>query len=118
MNPDTLLSMLIQTRAQLPEALDTPFLLQRIPHTPLSLLHPVFPEGGFFVDEETHTALKTLVQWGYLMQPGQQRSEAYVVTDAGLSYSTDRGGSVWDGRERRQQRESRREYPTYMDRRS
>jgi hypothetical protein len=118
MDPYALLSILVETRAKLPNALGTPFLLQRTDQNLLSLSHPMFPEGGVFVDAETHQALQTLVQWGYLTQPKEYDSKGYVVTLAGLSYGAHKNESTWDGTERRQPRDSGKEYPTYMDRRS
>lgn len=100
MNPETLLSMLIQTRAQLPDALDTPFLLQKIDRSSLFLSHPMMPEGRLLVDAETETALHTLVQWGYLAQPKQYDAHGFVVTPAGLDYDS-RKTNTWDGTERR-----------------
>ncbi len=119
MNPDMLLSMLIQTRLKLSEGSDTPFLLQRIARAPLSVSHPMIPEGGFGVDAETLTSFETLVKWGYLKQPKQYDGEGYVITLAGLSYAEHRDGTVWDGTERRQQlRRAGKDLPSFLERRT
>jgi hypothetical protein len=101
MNPEDVLTMLIQAHRHPSVPPSTPFLLRRAHPALPSLSHPIFPEGSFSVDAEIEDALQTLVQWGYLAQPEQLHGQAYLLTPAGLSYAARRDGR-WDGTERRQ----------------
>jgi hypothetical protein len=101
MNSETLLALLIQARAQVPDAPDTPFLLQKNGQALRSLAHPGFPEAGYTIDSEMQTALGSLVQWGYLVQITQDQDTGYLVTPAALSYVAHRHDRPWDGTERR-----------------
>lgn len=99
MNPEDVLTMLIQAHQHPSVPPSTPFLLRRA-HPALPFLsHPRFPNGSFSVDAEIEDALQTLVQWGYLVHSEQDQSTGYLLTPAGLSYAARRDGT-WDGTER------------------
>jgi hypothetical protein len=101
MNPETLLTRLVQAYRELPTAPITPFLLQKIDRVHSTLAHPTFPEGVFSADADMQNALQMLVQWGYLAQSEQDESKGYLLTAAGLNYAARLDGT-WDGTERRQ----------------
>jgi hypothetical protein len=100
MNPETLLTRLVQAYRQLPIAPITPFVLQKAHRALPSLSYPVFPEGSFSVDADMQNALQMLVQWGYLLQSEQAQSTDFLLTPAGLNYAARLDGT-WDGSERR-----------------
>jgi hypothetical protein len=100
MNPETLLTCLVQAYRKLPTAPITPFVLQKANRVLPSLSYPVLPEGGFLVDADMQNALQMLVQWGYLSQPEQYHGMGYLLTAAGLNYAARLDGT-WDGTERR-----------------
>ena len=117
MNPDTLLSMLVQARNQMPAEPNTPFLLQTRGLPAAQLVHPLLPGGGISVDASCRTALESLVQWGYLAQSEHARGLEFVLTGAGLDYAARLDGR-WDGTERRQQeRRTGRGLPLGVDER-
>ncbi len=94
MNPEDVLTMLIQAHRHPSVPPSTPFLLRRAHPALPSLSHPMFLDGSFSVDAEIEDALQTLVQWGYLAQPEQLHGQAYLLTPAGLSYA---GAETADG---------------------
>lgn len=123
MSPEALLSLLVQAGAQLPDATDdTPFLLQTNPRGISSLMHPKLPDGGLVITADMRTAIRTLVQWGYLAEPAQYQGVGYVVTLAGRNYVTPPGPSPYtDGERRRSDRRGRDrrqvQVPVEVDRR-
>jgi len=104
MTPEALLELLIQTRAQLPNALDTPFLLHRSERNDLFLSHPMLPDDGIFVGSDMKAALDELVRWGYLTQITQDQGTGYLLTLGGLRYAAHETEPPWDGTERRRGR--------------
>jgi hypothetical protein len=99
MSPEAVLMILARAWRRPSAGPSAPFLLQSINRSHSFLSHPMLAEGGFLVDDETSSALHTLVRVGYLAQPEQ--GNAYRLTAAGLDYAARLEGT-WDGIERRQ----------------